>query len=330
MATLADDIRKVLPPWPSWLPPLPSWIPIAKSGPGTTTPPINIGTPAPNPINVSVPITTINPTPINVTQPVSAPYPATVPTPQLPTTPVVPVTPTTPTSPLAPVIPGATYTLQLVVTPAGSGTITATPNQTSYTLGQVVNLTETPAQGYTFIGWGGTSAATYLNPSISVTIMGNTQVSASFSKVVATAQQLATYKAAGQALLAAQNAYNSFENQWYENATADLPAKPASLASVSWTDIAEVYMVLNMGQPYNPVYTSGVTLTAAQIADCMTAGAAYVQWRRHYDYAEFWGSTQAQLDQQLAALQAALNTANANYTAALNALPPGQVPLDVY
>jgi hypothetical protein len=324
MATLADDIRKVLPPWPSWLPPLPSWIPIAKGGPSTITPPGAVATgTSGTTITVTVPITTVTPTPINVTTPVSASYPSLPSIPQIPTTPVVSTTPVS-TSPYAPPVAGTAYTLQFIISPPGGGTITAFPSQANYAPGQIITLTETPASGYSFAGWGGInlSSQSPTSPTVQFNVQGNSQVSASFSPtaLAATQAQINAYVAAGRAQKNALGAYQDFEQQWYENASADLPNKPASLGSVSWPDIAEVYMVLNMGQPYSPVYTSGVTLTSAQIADCMTAGAAYVQWRAHYNYAEFWGATQAGLDAQLASLKA-------NSDAAQSALTAAEAPL---
>jgi uncharacterized repeat protein (TIGR02543 family) len=66
----------------------------------------------------------------------------------------------------------ATYTLTIGAT---NGTVTKTPNQTSYTSGQTVTLQATPSTGYTFTGWTGdltgstTPATLVMNANKSVT-----------------------------------------------------------------------------------------------------------------------------------------------------------------
>ncbi len=55
----------------------------------------------------------------------------------------------------APIVPEDGYKIGPTVQQSGNGTITLTPNQTTYSCGQTVTLTATPANGWTFAGWSG-------------------------------------------------------------------------------------------------------------------------------------------------------------------------------
>jgi uncharacterized repeat protein (TIGR02543 family) len=70
-----------------------------------------------------------------------------------------------------------TYTLTTSAT--GSGTVTRSPNQTSYASGTIVKLTATPSSGYTFTGWSGSASGT-TNP-LSVTMSSNKTITANFA-----------------------------------------------------------------------------------------------------------------------------------------------------
>jgi hypothetical protein len=72
-----------------------------------------------------------------------------------------------------------TYTLTTSVSPAGSGSITRSPDATTYTHGSTVTLTATPAAGGLFKGWGGACSGTA--NTCSVTMDGNKSVTANFS-----------------------------------------------------------------------------------------------------------------------------------------------------
>ena len=78
----------------------------------------------------------------------------------------------------------AQFTLQggytLTITIQGSGTVTKVPDQTTYTYGQVVNLTADPASGWGFDHWGGDLSGS-TNPT-SITMNGNRAVTANFTK----------------------------------------------------------------------------------------------------------------------------------------------------
>ncbi len=69
-----------------------------------------------------------------------------------------------------------TYTLTVS---AVYGTVTKTPDQTSYTSGQTVTLQATPNTGYTFSGWSGDLTGT-MNP-VTLTMNSNKSVTANFS-----------------------------------------------------------------------------------------------------------------------------------------------------
>ncbi|TGE25108.1 PKD domain-containing protein [Hymenobacter aquaticus] len=70
-------------------------------------------------------------------------------------------------------------TYSLTVNTSGSGTVTKSPNATSYASGTVVSLTATPATGYTFSGWSGDATGT-TNP-LAVTMSANKTITATFT-----------------------------------------------------------------------------------------------------------------------------------------------------
>jgi pectate disaccharide-lyase len=73
----------------------------------------------------------------------------------------------------------STYTLTTVVSPTAGGTITRSPNATTYTAGTVVTLTATPASGYSFSSWSGGASGT--STTTTVTMNANTSVTANFT-----------------------------------------------------------------------------------------------------------------------------------------------------
>jgi uncharacterized repeat protein (TIGR02543 family) len=72
-----------------------------------------------------------------------------------------------------------TFTLATSVTPAGSGSITRSPNQTNYAPGTVVALTAVPGTGYSFVSWSGDATGS-ANP-VNVTMSANRSVTATFA-----------------------------------------------------------------------------------------------------------------------------------------------------
>ncbi|GBU21764.1 hypothetical protein R80B4_01664 [Fibrobacteres bacterium R8-0-B4] len=85
------------------------------------------------------------------------------------------------TASFQPITPDSKYELTASVTPVGGGTVTKSPNLSAYDFGTEVTLTAAPAAGYTFVGW--TGAATGTAASITITVNGNTGVTANFEAV---------------------------------------------------------------------------------------------------------------------------------------------------
>ncbi|WP_449421192.1 InlB B-repeat-containing protein, partial [Pontibacter virosus] len=82
--------------------------------------------------------------------------------------------------------PSEEYTLSVNI--VGSGTVTKSPEQSSYAAGSTVNLTATPASGYQFAGWSGDVTGT-TNP-LPVVMNGDVDLTATFT--AATSQQQVT------------------------------------------------------------------------------------------------------------------------------------------
>lgn len=72
-----------------------------------------------------------------------------------------------------------TFTLATTSNPSAGGSITRSPNATSYTAGTVVTLTAVPASGYTFSSWGGGASGT--SATTTVTVNSNISVTANFT-----------------------------------------------------------------------------------------------------------------------------------------------------
>ena len=72
------------------------------------------------------------------------------------------------------------YTLAVSVSPTGSGSVTKSPNKTTYVYGDVVTLTASANTGYSFASWSGDASGT-TNP-YALTINGNKSVTANFTQ----------------------------------------------------------------------------------------------------------------------------------------------------
>jgi len=72
------------------------------------------------------------------------------------------------------------YTLSVSINPPEQGTVTITPIKPFYHYGDVVTLTATPAPGWSFANWTGDATGTS-NP-VSVTITGDTSITANFTQ----------------------------------------------------------------------------------------------------------------------------------------------------
>ncbi len=68
----------------------------------------------------------------------------------------------------------------VTVSSVGSGTVTRTPNQSTYIYGQTVNLTAIPNPGWTFSFWSGNATGT-ANP-VQITVTGNMAAAAHFTQ----------------------------------------------------------------------------------------------------------------------------------------------------
>jgi len=74
-----------------------------------------------------------------------------------------------------------TYTLTVS---AAHGSVTVTPDKSSYAYGEIVSLTATPDAGYHFSGWSGAASGT--STSTSITMNGNKSVTANFAATAPT------------------------------------------------------------------------------------------------------------------------------------------------
>jgi pectate lyase len=81
---------------------------------------------------------------------------------------------------LSPSAGGGTTSFTLTTSVTGSGSVSRSPNATSYAAGSVVTLTATPAAGFQFAGWSGDLTGT-TNPS-AVTMNANKSVTATFTQ----------------------------------------------------------------------------------------------------------------------------------------------------
>jgi pectate lyase len=73
-----------------------------------------------------------------------------------------------------------TYTLTTTVSPSAGGTVTRSPDATSYAAGSTVTLTASPSSGYSFSSWSGAASGT--TSSITITMDANKTVTANFSQ----------------------------------------------------------------------------------------------------------------------------------------------------
>jgi len=80
---------------------------------------------------------------------------------------------------------GTTYTLTVTVSPTGGGTVTKNPNKTSYTSGEQVTLTATPASGYAFVNWTEGTNVLGTEATLSITMTSNRTITANFQQVQA-------------------------------------------------------------------------------------------------------------------------------------------------
>lgn len=73
-----------------------------------------------------------------------------------------------------------TYTLTVSVNPQNAGTVTKSPDKSSYTAGETVTLTAQPNSGYDFVAWGGDISGT--NATLQVVMNSNKTIIAYFNQ----------------------------------------------------------------------------------------------------------------------------------------------------
>jgi uncharacterized repeat protein (TIGR02543 family) len=73
---------------------------------------------------------------------------------------------------------GNAYTLSTIANPSNGGSVTRSPNKTTFTLNETVTVTAAPASGFAFDGWSGSATGT-ANP-MTITMNGNKTLTANF------------------------------------------------------------------------------------------------------------------------------------------------------
>lgn len=169
------------------------------------------------------------------------------------------------------------YTLTTTANPSAGGTITRSPNATTYTSGTVVTLTATPASGYTFSSWSGGASGT--SATTTVTITANTTVTANFTSTSGTSYTLTTTASpsAGGTITRSPNA-----TSYSAGTVVTLTATPASgYTFSSWSGGASgtsatttVTINANTSVTANFTTSSGTT-TTLRIDDKSGTGTGY-------------------------------------------------------
>ncbi|MBO2008206.1 InlB B-repeat-containing protein [Hymenobacter negativus] len=170
------------------------------------------------------------------------------------------------------------YTLTTSASPAAGGTITRSPNASSYATGTVVTLTAVPAAGYVFAGWSG--AASGSSATTSVTVTANSTATATFTPSTATTYTLTTTASptAGGTITRSPNA-----SSYAAGTVVTLTAVPAagyafsgwSGASTATTATTTVTVNANSTATANFTATSGGGTTTLRIEDAAAFGNGY-------------------------------------------------------
>jgi hypothetical protein len=147
-----------------------------------------------------------------------------------------------------------TYTLTLLVSPSGAGTLTANPSGGTYASGTQVCLTETPNAGWAFSSWSGAT----VNSSNCLIVTTTTTVTANFvSSAPASANSRSFVSAAG-------NDAN--------NCTVSAPCGTLTRALAMTNGGGEI-IVLDSGAYAQATITQPVTISANGVAASIDAGS---------------------------------------------------------
>jgi uncharacterized repeat protein (TIGR02543 family) len=167
------------------------------------------------------------------------------------------------------------YTLTTTANPSAGGSITRSPNATSYAPGTVVTLTATPASGYTFTGWSGGASGT--NTTTTVTMNANTSVTANFTNGTSTYTLTTTVNpAAGGSIARSPNA-----TTYAAGTVVTLTATPASGYSFnSWSGGASgtsstTTVTMNANTTVTANFTTSGGGTTVRIDDKSGTGIGY-------------------------------------------------------
>ncbi|NIG55946.1 right-handed parallel beta-helix repeat-containing protein [Chitinophaga sp. Cy-1792] len=169
-----------------------------------------------------------------------------------------------------------TYTLATSITPAGAGTVSASPAGGSYAPGTLVTVTASPASGYTFSGWSGSSTAT--TAAVNITMDANKSLVANFSATGTSGYTLTTSAspAAGGSITRSPNA-TSYAAGTVVTLTA-VPATGYSFAgwsgNASGSSIATT-VTMNSNLSVTAGFSSTGTGSTLLIDDAATATGGY-------------------------------------------------------
>jgi uncharacterized repeat protein (TIGR02543 family) len=154
------------------------------------------------------------------------------------------------------------YKLTTSAAPSGSGLITASPSQTSYTNGTQVVLTASPNTGYSFSGWSGDASGT-ANP-VTVTMTGNLAITANFTSSPGT---IAVTPATGLSAAGAPGGP-------FTPSSATYTLQNTGGSAITWSALqVQPWTTLSLhGGSLTPGGTANVTVSLNAAANTLTAG----------------------------------------------------------
>jgi hypothetical protein len=147
----------------------------------------------------------------------------------------------------------------LIVSVVGSGSVAKSPSQASYHYGDMVQLTATPIDGWSFLGWSGDFSGS-VNP-VFVIINGSTSVTATFAQSASYVLTVSTVGSGSVVKIPDQTSYNLGD-------VVSLTANPSAGWSLNdWSD--------GFSNSANPVTitingTTSVTATFTQNSYALT------------------------------------------------------------